>query len=231
MEQPEMIQASRKRLLLSWYIDFLLFITVWELLSYFLSIKESVPPWAPYAAFLAVRTISYKFIGSIGSAFMSIDKDGLYVNEGIFKKENWLTILLGVLLILEGTKQLVRWTQVFVSQPAFGFFPDETTQIIIHLLFGSLSIVAGYWFLKLDIRGLMVGIAVGLVSVISDLLSWELWGPVVEQMVITRREVQDFPVREGEIELMQSLMPQGSVIAIVVALVAMAFTYKRFKAA
>ena len=215
MEEQNIFQASRKRLLLSWYIDFLLFITVWELLSYFLNIKDSVPFWAPYAAFLAVRTISYKNMGSIGSTFMSIDKDSMCVKEDIFKRENWLTILLGVLLILEGSKQLVRWTQAFVSQPAFGFFPDETTQIIIHLAFGSLSIVAGYWFL---------------ISLISALLSWELWGPVVEQMVITRREIQGLPVREGEIELMQSIMPQGSMIAIVVVIIAMVFSYKRFKA-
>ncbi len=188
-----------------------------------------MPFWVPYAAFIAVRTISYKYMGSIGSIFMSIDRNNLCVKGDVFNRENWLTILLGVLLVLEGTKQLVRWMQTFVAQPAFGFFPDESTQIIIHLVFGCLLVVAGYWFLKLDIRGLMVGMVVGLLSITSDLLSWELWGPVVEQMVITRREVQGLPVREGEIEIMQSLMPLGSVIAVVVVVVAMAFSYRRFK--
>ena len=229
MEESNTNLATKKRLLLSWYIDFLFFMALWGLLSYFMKLEESVPFWTPYLAFLLIRAITSKCIGSIGFSFLSIDKNTMCVNEEIFRRENWLSILLGVLLILEGTKQLVRWTQMFVSQPAFGYFPDETTQIIIHLALGSISILAGYWFLKLNIRGFIAGISVTLISVISDALSWKLWDPVVEKMVLTRREVQGLPVRDGEVEMMQSLMPEGMLVVAGVSIIAMAVTYPRFK--
>ncbi|WP_027156854.1 hypothetical protein [Methylobacter luteus] len=229
MDNQSINQASKKRLLLSWYLDFLFFMTLWVLLSYFLGLDESMPFWEPYVVFVVIRLITSKFIGSIGYTFLSINKDDMSVNNDILIKENWLTILLGVLLVLEGTKQLVRWTQMFVSQPAFGFFPDETTQIVIHLAFGVFFILAGYWFLKLDVKGIIVGIGVALLNLVSDVLSWKLWDPVVEQMVLKRREVQGLPVREGEIEMMQSFMPEGMVVVATIGIIAMAITYPRFK--
>lgn len=229
MEESSINQASKKRLLISWYIDFLFFMSFWGLLSYFMKLEESVPFWAPYAAFLVIRALTSKFIGSIGYSFLSIDKSSMCVEENILRRENWLSILLGVLLVLEGTKQLVRWTQMFVSQPAFGYFPDQTIQIVIHLAFGSISILAGYWFLKLDIRGFIAGISVALINLISIGLSWKLWDPVVEQMVLIRREVQGIPVRDGEVEMMQSLMPEGMLAVATVGIITMAITYPKFK--
>ncbi|MCD6346199.1 MAG: hypothetical protein J7L96_02135 [Bacteroidales bacterium] len=153
------------------------------------------------------------------------------MNSKIFQRENWLTILLGVLFIIEGTKQLVRWTQIFVPQPVFGFFPNDLTQIIIHIILGISSIIAGYWFLKLNIKGLFLGVSVALINIASDSLSWKLWNPVVEKMVVARRELQGLPVRDGEVEFMQSLFPEGMLVAAVLAIIAMLFTYKRFKEA
>jgi len=229
--ETEIIHASKKRLLLSWYIDFLFFMTLWELLSYFLRLDTSVPFWVPYLLFIVIRAISRKYIGSIGYLFLGIEKETRTVDQKIFKRENWLTILLGILLILEGTKQLVRWTQIFVSQPVFGFFPDDLTQIIIHVVLGICSIVAGYWFLKLNLKGFYLAISVALINIISDALSWHLWDPVVEKMVIARREIQGLPVRDGEVEFMQLLFPEGMILAAVFAAIAMLFTYNRFYSA
>ena len=227
--EPNKYIASKKRLLLSWYIDFLLFMTLWVLLSYFLNLGEIIPFWSPYVLFIIIRAFAGKYVGSIGYLFLGIDKESSTVRSYIFERENWLTILLGVLFVLEGTKQLVRWTQLFVSQPVLGFFPDETTQVLIQLIFGASSIVAGYWFLRLDIKGFYLGIVVALFHLVSDALSWQLWDPVVEKMVIARRELQGIPVREGEIEFMQSLFPEGQLAAAVLAIIAMLFTIKRFK--
>ncbi len=222
-------QASKMRLLVSWYIDLLFFMTLWGLLSYFLRLNASIPSWVPYLLFIAIRAISEKFIGSIGYLFLGINKETKKVNPNIYNRENWLTILLGVLLILEGTKQLVRWTQMFVPQPIFGFFPDHTTQITIHVLLGVSSILAGYWFLRLNIKGFYLAVSVAIVNIASVALSWSLWDPVVENMVLKRRELQGLPVRDGEIEFMQSLFPEGMLLAATLALVATLFTYKRFK--
>jgi len=225
----EIYHASKKRLLLSWYIDFLLFMTLWGLLSYFLSLDASVPFWAPYLMFLVIRAVSGNYIGSFGDLFLGIDKASNAVNSSIFDRENWLTILLGVLFILEGTKQLVRWTQMFVPQPVFGFFPDDITQVLMHVVFGISSILAGYWFLKLDIKGLYLGVFVALIHIASGVLSLGLWDPVVEKMIVARRELQGLPVRDGEVEFMQLLFPEGIFVGAGLAIIAMLFTYKRFK--
>jgi hypothetical protein len=73
--ETEIIHASKKRLLLSWYIDFLFFMTLWELLSYFLRLDTSVPFWVPYLLFIVIRAISRKYIGSIGYLFLGIEKE------------------------------------------------------------------------------------------------------------------------------------------------------------
>jgi hypothetical protein len=115
------------------------------------------------------------------------------------------------------------------TQPIFGFFPEDTTQITIYVLLGVSSILAGYWFLTLNIKGFYLAVSVAIVNIASDALSWGLWDPVVEKMVLARRELQGLPVRDGEIEFMQSLFPEGMLLASTLAVVAMLFTYKRFK--
>ncbi len=225
----EIFQASKKRLVLSWYIDFLFFMTLWGLLSYFLKLDSSLPFWVPYLVFFVIRAVTGKYVGSIGYAFLGIEHAEKTVNPKIYERENWLTMLMGILLILEGSKQLVRWTQLFVPQPIFGFFPGDAVQIAIHVALGISSITAGYWFLKMNIKGLYMGITVALINMLSDVLSWKLWDPVVEQMIIARRELQGMPVREGEIAFMQSLFPEGMLAVAGIAIVAMLFTYRRLR--
>lgn len=222
-------QASKKRLVLSWYLDFLFFMTLWGILAYFLSFEGSLPFWAPYLIFIVIRAISGKYIGSIGYLFLGIDKESGTVSQRVFERETWLTMLLGVLFVLEGTKQLVRWTQMFVPMPFFGLVPGDITQVLIHIVLGAASVLAGYWFLKLNIKGLYLGVSLALVSIVSDILSWNLWDPAVEQMVVARRELQGRPVREGEIEFMQSLSPEAMLVVAGLAIVAMLLSYKRFK--
>jgi hypothetical protein len=225
----EIFKVSRRRLLLSWYIDFLFFMTLWGLLAYFLSPDVEIPFWVPYATFGVVRAVSGKYIGSIGYSFLGIDRVSRTVNPYIFERENPLTMLIGVLLILEGSKLLVRWTQLSVTEPVFGVFPDETTQIIIQIVYGIALVISGYWFLRLDIKGLYLGISVLLISAVSDVLSWKLWDPLVETMIVARREVQGRAVDTGEIELMQSLIPEGMLVVSGLVIIAMLFTYRRFK--
>jgi len=100
----EIYHASKKRLLLSWDIDFLLFMTLWELLSYFLSLDASVPFWAPYLMFLVIRAISGKYIGSIGNLFLGIDKaSNGFGWDGGFGFRSTSTSLRLVVLLLDCT--------------------------------------------------------------------------------------------------------------------------------
>ncbi len=96
----EIYHASKKRLLLSWYLDFLFFMTLWGLLSYFLGLDANVPFWVPYLIFIVIRAILGKFVGSIGHLFLEIEKETNTVNPNIFERENRLRIILGCLLIL-----------------------------------------------------------------------------------------------------------------------------------
>lgn len=135
------------------------------------------------------------------------------------------------MLILSGTKQLVRWTQIYVPQPMFGLIPDDLIQILFRLMFGTASILAGYWFLKLNIKGFYLAISTAVVMLISYALSWNLWDPIVEKMVSVRRDFQGLPVREGEIEFMQALFPEGMMVASVISIFLMLITYKKFREA
>ena len=85
MEESSINQAPKKRLLISWYIDFLFFMSLWGLLSYFMKFEESVPFWVPYAAFPVIRALTSKFIGY---RFLSIDKSSMCVEENILRIEN-----------------------------------------------------------------------------------------------------------------------------------------------
>ena len=109
------------------------------------------------------------------------------VNPNIFKRENWLTIVLGFS-----------------------------------------SILAGYWFLKLNIKGFYLVISAALVNIISDALSWDLWDSAVEKMVYARKKLQGLPVREGEVAFMQSLFPEGMLLSACLVIIAVLFTYRRF---
>ncbi len=73
--------------------------------------------------------------------------------------------------------------------------------------------------------------SVALIHIISDALSWKLWDPVVEEIVIARKELQGIPVRDGEIEFMQSLFPEGMLVATSMMVIAMFCTHKKFKSA
>ncbi|NPA73844.1 MAG: hypothetical protein GXO12_03960 [Epsilonproteobacteria bacterium] len=221
--------ASKKRLFLSWYIDFILFMTLWYLISYFLGLEDNLPFWAPYSVFIIIRTILEKIFGSIGYFFLSIDKDTKEVDPNVYERENWLTMLFGTLLVLEGGKQLIRWTETLLPQPFFGHIPNETIQIGIYLLFGFAYILAGYWFFKVNIKGFYLTILLIMTNIISIVLSWNLWSVFVEKMVLARRNMQDLPVREGEIEFLQIFFPKGILAIEIFLFIALLFTYKRFR--
>ena len=221
--------ASKKRLFLSWYLDLLFFLSAWGLLAHAMKDNVAFPGWLPYVVFVVVRSLTGKLVGSIGYRALSIDRATQKVNAAIYANESWLTMLIGVGFILEGTKQLVRWTTMYVPYPLFGAIPDDTTQIAVRVAFGLWAIVAGLGFLKLRPYGLFFGLSFLLVSLGSDLLSASLWDSVVAELVHVRRTTQGLPVREGEVEIMQALMPEALLLLTLALLVATASTYGRFK--
>lgn len=226
--ENQIYQASKKRLFLSWYIDLLLFLTLWQLLGFFTHLNDNTPFWMPYLIFIVIEFFFKKYIGSVGAFFLSIN-DFNTVNQNIYERENWLTILVGFLFVLDGTKSLVRWTQIFVPLPFFGFFIEDLFQVIMAVFLGLSSILTGYWFLKLNIKGFFLGMSMELINCISYVLSWNLWDSVAEKMVVSRRTFQGIPVKNSEIAFMQSILPEGMLVVTTIAIIAMLFTYKHLQ--
>jgi hypothetical protein len=222
----QLIPASKKRIILAIYLDFILFMVFWSFLNHLLFSDRVLSFWLALGIFSLLEFVSIKIFGSIGMVFLSIDESH-QVDPDINKRENWLTILLGVLFILEGTKQLVRWIDQPVHWPIFGMVPDQNIQIILSILGGLLFLVAGYLFLKLKPAGILLGLVLVIGIIVSSIISWSLWDETVAKMVIARRELQGLPVRDGEIEFMQTLMPEGIVAAAVIIGLGILFSYKR----
>ena len=229
MVYSDIYLVSKKRILLSWYVDLLLFLTAWELLVYFLNLQAALPFWLPFILLFITRALLSKLIGSPGLFFLSIDKDTMEVDRNISNNENWCTILIGIMSILGGCKQLVRWTEFNVIYPQFGSVPGDTIHILTQIVYGSLFILAGYWFLKLNIKGFFLSVAALSLQLISTTLSWDLWKITAFEMVIERRTAQGLPIRNGEIEFMQAYLPTAIVTTSMMVIIAMLFTYKNFK--
>lgn len=51
----------------------------------------------------------------------------------------------------------------------------------------------------------------------------------MEQMVLKRKEIQGLPVRDGDVELMQTLMPEGMVVVTIGIIITMAVAYPRIR--
>jgi hypothetical protein len=220
------MHASRKRLLLAAYIDFLFFSSFVYVLSFLLGTLTS-SALVEIAIGIGASTVAY-FVAwmSIGRAFLSISPNGL-VPEKLKRRETYLTMFLATLFVLDGTKQIVRWTQ-FSAWPFFGFIPEGATYVILSLLSGSLFVVAGNWLYKLDVRGLFVAVALVVVQLFSFLASTSLLNDIIAKRAIERREIQGMPVRDGEVEFLQSMMVPAVIVFAGIILIALILQRKRF---
>lgn len=142
--------ASKKRLLLAIYLDFLMFMVVWGLAN--VMVGGEAHFMAGAIVFIAVRFATWKLGASPGQYFLSIGRDRL-VDANVYDRETWLTMLLGAVFVLEGSKLLVNWTQGIVSEPFFGSLPGETAQVRIDMLSGILLVVVGFLYFKLRALG------------------------------------------------------------------------------
>jgi len=220
--------ASIGRRLLAWYIDYLFFAVAWVLLTYATGLFVDIPGFLlSLIIFLILRSVLGRFVVSPGSALLSIDGAG-DVDRETLERESWLTLLLGVVILLSGTKQLVRWTQIEAVWPYFGFAPNPLEHVMISIVLGLLSIFAGCLILKLRRAGQLLGIFLSAVYLGSTVMSWQLWDDLVVQQIYARRAVQRLPVRAGEVEFMQALFPEALVVLAVLMIVLLLVPTRRF---
>jgi len=109
------------------------------------------------------------------------------------------------LLVLEGSKNLVRWTQGLPVEPLLGLASPQWMALAAITIFGGLNVVAGLLILRTRLAGAVIGIGVLGAEVLAAMIHRDDFRQWAGQAVIARRSLQGVPLREGEVEIMQML--------------------------
>ena len=203
MNEQESVRASRARLILAIYLDFLLFSVPWALMEHFLI---RVPAPAKYAAFALIELLLRQVIRRSPGVWL--------LSAGPGGKTHWLPTVAGVLLLLEGTKGLVRWTMWTPPVPLFGMQVSAEAWPWVAMTFGAIECVLAYLFFRMRPAALYAGVAYFVTVIISTVMSWPLWDAWAALNTTRRRAYQGMPLREGEIEQMQAMVPEVLLIGL-----------------
>ncbi len=143
-------------------------------------------------------------------------------------RESWLTLLLGILAILQGAKELLRLPQFHVPAPLFGFEPDAAVHAAWVLATSAGSIVAGLLLLQLRRAGLLLALALAALTLASNALSWNRLDAYAERLVLAKRSWEGTPVHPGEVERLKRVMPIGLNAGVAGAAIALVALRRRF---
>ncbi len=114
---------------------------------------------------------------------------------------------------------MIRWSQLDVAIPVFGMIDTTALKVIILIAMGIISFVAGAMVLAFMPRARLAAAGSLALSALSLAVSWPVLGEAIAQVQVARREAQGLPLREGEIEAMQSLLPAVSAGILAVAII------------
>lgn len=244
--------ASRKRRYLAIYIDYLLIgvpwaIAIWTLVESFPYLLDISFPLR-IVLFIALEIIMLKLIkwspgffclGIVGNdrdislAFdlFAKEESRFSVEPWLFSNERWWTILFGVLFILNGAKSMVRWTMWNTPMPFMGIELGATETLILKIISGGWEIILGIAVLRLSNITLPLGLGFFAVNFISTVLSWPLFNEWIQKETIARRAYQGIPVRPGEVEFMQNILPKFMIGYLIFFLMAICLVIYRIKKA
>lgn len=240
--------ASKKRLLLALYIDWVVFSVIWWLALYgvgqMFPALETVSLSIQIAAFLALEVVFCRIdLPAPGRHFLSIrlakvrvHDDTLarilnhrlpYIPETIKDNESWMSMILATLFVNTAGKTLTRWSMWAPPLPVFGTTLDPAQGIGVYLLLGAVEMGIGYMIFKLQRGALLLGTAYFGAHLVSTWLSWDLWDAWMREYTIQRRSFQGIPLRDGEIEQMQSLVPEAILAFLTAGLLWLWLLHKR----
>ena len=240
----QLIPASRKRILLAVYLDYLVLTPFLTLGLYLTTGRFDLPSWQEVITFLIYEAVLYRLTDSPGFVLLSISKAGrsvhpqgqfpvavgtLLVDPQVYFHEHWHTMLIGLLFVLEGSKQLVRWAMWIPPLPVFGMATNPTSFAVYSVILGTLLMYTGYLFFRLRRLGLWLGIGIAASTAISAVLSWNQWDGIGRELIIRRRSFQGLPVRPGEIEFMQAILPEALVGFLLLSIVILFCVRKKFR--
>jgi hypothetical protein len=148
----------------------------------------------------------------------------------VLARERWWTMTAAALLVLEGSKNAVRWTQGLPVEPLLGLAAPQWLATVAITILGGLNIFAGLLILRTRPLGAAIGIGVLGVEALAAMVHRADFHEWASQAVLARRSLQGLPVREGEVEMMQALTTTvlpGVLVAAAIWLLLVAAHFKR----
>jgi hypothetical protein len=230
------------------YLDFIIFGVIWAyaqepLFAYLPHLKQvsflmkfvtftlaevllyKIVQWNPGNYLLSIRYLDVRTVAEAN--FVLPGRRVAVVDARIKDNESWLTILFAVLFMNEGLKSFVRWSMWTPPVPLFGSETDAVTSALWLIAVGAVECCIAFLIFRLRRPAFTAGVLYVCVSLVSTVLSWRLWDPWVEEMVLRRRAYMGMAVRPGEVEFMQKIAPEGLIAALVVYLILLLLIRKK----
>lgn len=199
--------------LLALYIDFIVIGTFVALGNYVAGIALGYvsgigSDWYVEIGVAAALTALARALGlSMGEALLGYALDE--VDSGV-PRRLWPNLVIGTFLILDGLKMVIRWSQLDVAVPVFGMIETTALKVAILIAMGVFSFFAGAMVLAFMPKSTLLALGSLALSALSLAVSWPVLSEAIARVQVARREAQGLPLREGEIEAMQSLLPAVS---------------------
>ena len=218
--------------MLALYVDYLVFTAVYQPVAWVL---RSMAPldnwWVALAVFLGLRGIAWALkLVMPGQWALGIHGGQVAaVEPRILERERWWTATAGTVLVLEGSKNAVRWTQGLPVEPLLGLESPEWIATAAITILGGLNVAAGLLILRTRLAGAVIGIGVLAAEGVAAIVHRDDFRQWAAQAVVARRALQGLPVRDGEVEMMQFLTTTGLPAIIVAGALALLAVAARFR--
>lgn len=194
--------------LLGLYVDFIFVGTIVALGSFFASrtfghfAGTGMAWYAEIGVGVALTGLARALGLSVGKPLLAWAADQAEREAGL---RLWPNLVLGTLLVLDGLKMMVRWSQLDATTPLFGLVETGPLKIVLLVATGAATVAAGSMLLAFAPRARLAAVAVLALLTASFATSWPVMDRAIALVVKARREAQGVPVREGEIEAMQAM--------------------------
>lgn len=208
-----MVRPTKKRFLLAGYVDLLLYLTLASALSWGLRAAFS---WGlALAAFVVLACGAIAVGRSPGLMVLGVTRRArvFEVRPPWILRERWWTTLAGLVGLLSGSKEAVRWTQGLPPPPFMGLSLSWDVAAAVVTASGTLTIVAALGVLATRTWAALLGCGLSILATVSWVASWAQIPAWVEARTIARRAAQGLVVRDGEIATMQWMLPGGALLA------------------
>jgi len=227
------MRASTWRLGLALFIDYVLYASLLALLQWLLQPSGITVWWvAGLLAFVVLEVALVRATGSSpGRRTLGVLRRGeaLVVARAFEARERWWTVLAGVLGLLEGAKEAVRFTQGLPPPPFMGLTLSWDAAGAIVTTNGLVTMTAGLLVLRVRTVGAALGLAVSLVGLVSWLASWSQIAGWVEARALARQALTGIVARPEQIAATKWMLPLGALLAGAVGTVWLALVLRRFR--